>query len=651
MSLQEHRLNHYDELLAASRGEIPLDLVIRGGRTLNVFTGELLPGEIGIHRGMIVRVYASGLEGKQTLNAEGKTAIPAFIDPHLHIESSMVLPPNYAAAVVPHGTGTVIADPHEIVNVAGVDGFRMMQDNSTNLPLRILYDAPTCVPSRRDAESSGADIQAEEINAMIELGAARLGELMSDDEILSGEPTLSEIIKTGWQREVVRDAHFPLLDQVGNALGSLSFFETAAMLFSVGSTKIGLHAPMRAFVRGMIRKMREDEFQDLDTYLMALGITADHECYGPETQIKLDHGMRVMLKPHIFFFPILPDLFLGWLNTIRYNDQIGMCTDDIWPDELVEGGGIAGFLRQIIHRGVDPVDAIRFATFNNAQRLATSGMKEFSLLGTIAPGYAADIAILDGPLADVRAEAVLHGGEVVAQEGELSTPLPEPSVPDHMLKSVVVPGIKKDTFAIEPPTGAKDIARVHILDMPKPPELPFPKRAVAEVPISDGILKWDGYTMIAVFNRYDQPNAPSLGLIRGYDLKEGALASTVAHDSHNLIVLGRSVDDMVRAANTVVDSDGGIAAVSQGKLLAHIPLPVGGLMSLTEVDEMAELASSFRDAIGELGLDKNQPILPFAVFSLPVGPGAKVTDLGMWDNEEKGMIPLFPENNLAQIDN
>jgi adenine deaminase len=232
MNLLEERLTHYDDLLAAARGDQELDLVIRGARTLNVFSGELLPGEIGIRHGFIVRVYASGLKARSVLEAEGKIAIPAFIDPHLHIESSMVLPPAYAAAVVPHGTGTILTDPHEIVNVMGVEGFQLMQHNSRNLPLRILYDAPTCVPSRRMAERSGADIQADEIQAMIDLGATKLGELMSDEEIIAGEPIMAGIIKAGWRSGVPRDAHYILFEQIPRYASTVRCYSSSSNLRS-----------------------------------------------------------------------------------------------------------------------------------------------------------------------------------------------------------------------------------------------------------------------------------------------------------------------------------------------------------------------------------------------------------------------------------
>ncbi len=640
MNLLEERLTHYDELLAAARGDQELDLVIRGARTLNVFSGELLPGDIGIKHGFIVRVYASGLKARSVLEAEGKIAIPAFIDPHLHIESSMVLPPAYAAAVVPHGTGTILTDPHEIVNVMGVEGFQLMQDNSRDLPLRILYDAPTCVPSRRAAERAGADIRADEIHAMIDQGAAKLGELMSDEEIIAGEPIMAEIIKAGWRRNVPRDAHFILFEQIGRALGKLSPLSMAALLIGLVSSKVGFHAPLSAFARRMVRTMRQDDFASLDTYLMALGLTAEHENLGPEAQIKIDRGMRVLFKPHIFYFPVLPDLLFAWMRTLRYRDTIGACTDDIWPDELIKSGGIAGFLRDIVRRGVDPVDAVRFATLNNARRLAESGLQDAALLGAIAPGYRADLVLLDGPLGDFRADTVLHDGRVVARKGVLTDPLPKPNAPEKALHTVCTPPVTAATFTLHPP-AATNSTRINILEMPKPPELPFPRRIEADLSRQNGTLRWDGYTMIAVFNRYGGLEPPSLGLIQGYTLRQGALASTVAHDSHNLIVLGRNAEDMALAAQRVIDSQGGMAAVHDGKVLAHIPLPVGGLMALADLEEMAVLAAEFRRAIGQLGLDVKQPILPFAIFSLGVGPGLKVTDRGLWDNSRKSLIPLF----------
>ena len=301
MDLLKKRIDCYDELLQAARGEIPVDLAIQGGRILNVMTGEILKGDIAIHKGFIVSILTKNIQANKTIDARGKIAVPAFIDPHVHIESSMVLPPAYAEIAAVNGTGTVLADPHEIVNVMGVEGWSLMADNANDLPIRLFFDIPTCVPSKRGAETSGADIQAAEIKEMARRGGRKLGELMSSDEIIAGEPVMSDIVKAGWELGLPRDAHFPMINVLGGLFSSLNPLQMAGVMLGLLGSRLlhwpGLNAlPLKIFTR----KLRKQEFKDLNAYLVALGITADHETYGPEIQTKLDHGMRLMISSHVF---------------------------------------------------------------------------------------------------------------------------------------------------------------------------------------------------------------------------------------------------------------------------------------------------------------------------------------------------------------
>ncbi len=645
MDILQKRIMNYDELLSAARGDIPIDLTITGGRILNVMTGEIIKGDLAIHKGFIVSVFAKNIQAKQTIDARGKIVVPAFIDPHVHIESSMVLPPAYAEIVAANGTGTVLADPHEIVNVMGVEGWSLMADNAKDLPMRLFFDIPTCVPSKRGAEKSGADIQAPDVREMARLGGRKLGELMSYDEIIAGEPIMSSIIKAGWELGLPRDAHFPMIGVLGGLFSSLNPLQMAGVMLGMLGSQL-LHWPaLNALPLGIFRRqLRKQEYKDLDTYLVALGLTADHETYGPEIQVKLDHGMRLMISSHVFLtLPQMMPMLLHAIRRLRYKDQIGMCTDDMWPDDLITHGGMAGVLRLMVKNGINPVDAVRFATLNNAQRLAQAGISEATLIGAIAPGMCADLALVSEPLKNFKIDLVIHEGTVVAEHGKLIHPLPAPKIPSIALDSVHVAPVSEETFYIPAPAGLiTGPVRVRLLSLPKPPALPFPNMLEAEVPFIDGQVDTSGYTMIAVFNRYlGGKKAPAIGLIKGYTLKEGAVASTLAHDSHNLIVLGKNRADMATAVNTVLEMKGGMSAVLNGKILATLPFPVGGLMTTGSVETIAPQATAFRKAIGSLGLDPKSPILPFAVFSLPAGPGAKVTDQGIWDDINQALVPLF----------
>jgi len=643
MDLLKRRVEAYDELLAAARGDVPVDLVIQGGSILNVMTGEVLPGDIAIHKGFIVRLFAQKLEATERVNAAGTIAVPAFIDPHVHIESSMILPPHYAEIVAAHGTGTVFADPHEIVNVMGVEGFQLMMNNARDLPIRLFFDIPTCVPAKRAAESAGADIRAEEIRAMAALGGRKLGELMSYDEIVSGDPILTDIIKAGWSLGLPRDSHFPMISALVDTFGELNLGQKLGAALGMLGARLGLHALTGLAYRILTRKLRQGDYPLLDAYLVALGLTADHETYGPEIQIKLDHGMHLMVSAHIFEMPATAPLFIEGIHRLRYKDSLGLCTDDLWPDELLEKGGIAGVLRALIRQGIDPVDAIRFATINNARRLAAAGIPEAQFIGSLTPGMAADIVLLAQPLKAMNVQLVLHNGGVVAARGALTRPAPEAQVSAAVLNTVKVAPVSEETFRIAAPQGATREVRVRLLRVPKAPALPFPTFAIDKVPVRDGAVDTSGLIMIAVFNRYGRGTGPVLGLIQGYTLTRGAVASTVAHDSHNLIVLGTNRADMALAVNTILATHGGMVAVREGAVLAQIAFPVAGLMSTEPADAVARDAGAFRQAIATLGLDPHSPILPFAVFSLPATPGDKATDLGLWDASAGAHVSLFVE--------
>ncbi|MBD3214722.1 MAG: amidohydrolase family protein [Candidatus Lokiarchaeota archaeon] len=641
MSLLDRRISNFDELLKAARGELPLDIAIRKIEILNVITGEILEGDIGIHKGFIVGLFDESLKANENINGEGKIAIPSFIDPHVHIESSMILPNSYSEIIAAQGTGTIFADPHEIVNVMGIEGFNLMKNNSQDLPVRIFFDAPTCVPSKRDAESSGADIRADQVTKMIELGASKLGELMSIDDIVSGDPILTDIIKTGWKNNIPRDAHFPLLD-LSQAFEMLSFKEKIGVYLGLIGSKItkGTHfnsVPTKI----LIKKMRQLDHSTLNAYLTALGDTSDHENIGPELRIKLDYGMRILLKTPL---SDLGGLLVESVKKLRYKDAIGITSDDVWLDELMEDGAMIGVIKELVGYGLDPIDAIRFATLNNAQRLAREGVKDMSLLGAIAPGMVADVILLNGRLKKFDVDIVINEGNIVAKEGKCISSIPKAKIPLEALKTIDVPQITENTFLIHSPKTDKQTIRTRILEVPEKSTLPLPMLSQEDIPIANGALDTSGYTMICVINRYGKSDKAVKGLIKGFSVENGAIASTVAHDSHNFTIIGSNPNDMLLAAKSIIKSKGGITAYKNGNKLAHIPLPIGGLMSDAPIKNISNSITQYRKALDILGLDSSNPLLHFVVFSLPSVPGPKVTDLGLWDDQKGELVPLFMED-------
>jgi adenine deaminase len=290
------------------------------------------------------------------------------------------------------------------------------------------------------------------------------------------------------------------------------------------------------------------------------------------------------------------------------------------------------------------VDAVRFGTLNNARRLAIGGIREAAFLGALAPGMVGDVVLVADPLKAFDVQMVLHEGKVVAARGTVTVPAPQPRVPEGARHTVEVDPVTEETFTIAAPAGAGRHVRVRAFKLPKPPALPFPSFEETRVTVKDGALDTDGYAIIAVFNRYGGVDGgPVLGLIKNYSLENGAVASTLAHDSHNLIALGTNPADMATAVNAILETQGGMAAVRDGEMLAQLAFPVGGLMTTDPADVIARDAKAFRQAIATLGLDPSSPILPFAIFSLPVAPGDKVTDRGLWDAEQEALVSLFVE--------
>lgn len=638
MGLINKRIENYDEFLRAARGKSKLDLIIRDAEILNVITGEILEGDVGIHKGFIVSLYNDKLDAHEEIDGVGKTLIPSFIDPHVHIESSMILPNDYANLVAAQGTGTIFADPHEIVNVMGFEGFQLMKKNAKNLPVRIFFDAPSCVPSKRGVESSGADIRADDVVKMIESGAKKIGELMSIDEIVSQDPILTDIIKSGWDYQIPRDAHYPLLD-LSQAFDMLSFKEKIGTYMGLIGSKITKgkyfnNTPTKI----LIRKMRHLDHSNLNVYLLALGLALDHENLGPELRIKLDYGMGILLKHPI---EDLGGLMVESVNKLRYKDSIGICSDDVWLDELIQKGAMIGVIKELVSYGLDPVDAVRFATLNNANRLSQEGIQEASLMGAISPGRVADIIFLNGKLKDFRIDKVIHEGKIVASGGKTIVSIPEPNIRSEALNTVKVPEISENTFKIYTPKTSDESILTRILELPKKAALPLPILKEEKIPIENGVLNTKKYNIICVLNRYGKSDEVSKGLIKGLSLNNGAIASSIAHDSHNLIVIGSDPYNMSLAAKKVVNSNGGIAASKDGKIKAHIKLEIGGLMSSSSITQISGSISKYRNALDLLGLDSSNPLFHFVIFSLPSIPGPKVTDLGLWDDDKRKLVSLF----------
>jgi adenine deaminase len=571
-------------LVEAARGDRQLDLVIRGGALLNVYTGEVYPADIGIFGDRIAvvdRERQLGLSGAAELDAQGLIAMPGFIDTHVHIESTMVTPPNFARAVLPFGTTTVVIDPHEIANVSGRAGVEYMLRASEGLPLRVYITVPSCVPAVLGLETAGAAFDATDIAEMLTwprvIGVA---ELMDYPGIVRQQPRMAAIAEAGLLAGKALEGHAPLLGG-----------------------------------------------RELAAYLAA-GVDSDHESRDWEEMVeKLQAGMWIYGRENTFRRSA-SDLARA-LEEIPHPWNVALCTDDIDPDDLLQRGHMDRGLRVLIEKGVDPALAVRFATLNGATRY---GLRD---LGALAPGKLADIVLVES-LRNLRAKVVLSGGQVVARDGALTTTIADPVAPP-LENSVHIAPLSPSTFFLRRPGVNGDVA-LKILDID-----PNRTTRIAEAMLRfrNGLCQFPlpkEHVLLSVVPRHGQTHPPSLAILRGLPLRSGALATSVAHDSHNLIVAGRTPEDMALAAQTVADIGGGAVLVSGGQVLAIVRLPVAGLMSAESVETVAAEVRAFNDRARELGLGGSSPVLAISAMALPVAPFFRITDLGLVDTLKQEFV-------------
>lgn len=565
-------LHPRQRLLPVARGDQPADLLLKNGRVVNVFSGEVVEANVAVVGEHIAGVgdYA---QAKQTIDLGGMFVVPGFIDAHMHIESTMLPPAEFARLALPHGTTTVVADPHEIANVLGLDGIRYMMASAAQCPLNVVFMLPSCVPAT-NMETSGAT-----------LTAADLAPLM-DDARVGG---LAEMM------------NYP-----GAILGDAGVLAKLAL----GDHKrIDGHAP------GVTGRW-------LQAYAAA-GITTDHESTTlAEAREKLRAGLRVLIREGSAAKNLDA---LAPLVTAENAHRFCFCTDDRHPEDLVHEGHIDHVIRRAIARGIPPVRAIQMATLFPAQQYGLSDR------GAVAPGYRADLCAL-ASLEFSSPVFTLCGGHNVKTLLGASSPVPPPR------SAVTLPrDLSLRSFAI-PFSGA---GRARVIDatfgqITTGCAMLAPRTAGGFV-VADmqrDILK------LAVIERHHGTGNIGLGLVRGFGFKYGAIASTVAHDSHNLLVLGTNDADMLVAARAVAEAGGGQAAARDGKPLAVLPLPIAGLMSDQPFEIVAKQQAALRQAAASLGTKMPDPFMTLSFLSLPVIPSLKLTDRGLVDVSAFTFVPL-----------
>jgi adenine deaminase len=573
--------------LPIARGDEPADVLLRNGRVVNVFTGEIIEADIAIAGDTIVGV-GPGYEAKEEIDLGGRYVCPGLIDSHVHIESSMVTPPQFARAVVPRGTTTVVSDPHEIANVAGADGIHYMLDVSAGLPLTVCVNLPSCVPATPMA-TAGAELDADDLAALGELPRVLgLAEFMNVPGLVLGDP---------------------------EALAKIEAFEGRV---------IDGHSP-------------DVSGPWLQAYIGA-GPGSDHECTTAEEMIeKLRLGMVVFIREATGaknLRALVPAV------TPENSRRCGFCTDDRHPSDLLDEGHIDYLIRLAVEEGLDPVTAVRMATLNAAEWFRLRDR------GAIAPGKRADLVVLSD-LQDFRAEMVFAGGRLAAQDGEPVGEWPDPAEDADVsaVRSTVNVDWDALSFAIPAPAGVEgEHVRARVIGLV--PDQIVTEQLVEPVPVVDGQAVTDvarDILKLAVIERHHTTGNVGLGFVRGLGLERGALAGSVAHDAHNLVVAGCDDGSMMTAARAVGELGGGLVAVAGDEVLAQVPLPIGGLMSDRPLETVRQQMDALVEAAHDLGSDLHDPLMTLGFLALEVIPSLKLTDQGLVDVEAFDFVSLWVE--------
>ena len=542
-------------------GRIPAQLVLKNANLINVFTGEIYPTDVAIHTG-----YVAGLgsySGAKEIDCTGKYVCPGLIDAHVHIESAMVTPDQFARAILPRGTTTVIADPHEIANVHGLSGIRYIMESAENLPLNVFMMLPSCVPAT-PFENSGATLRAEQLAEMIDFPRVLgLGEVMDTDSVLHCKHGVFDKIVLAKQAGKQIDGHSP-----------------------------GLKG------------------RDVTAYIMA-GIRSDHECVtAEEATERLRLGASVMLREGSVARNVVDLLPAVTPETSRF---CFFCTDDKHPSEILSEGHIDYNIRLAIRHGLHPITAVQMATINPAKHF---GIKN---TGAVAPGYKADLLIVSD-LEDFRVEKVFKKGRLVAEDGQAKFQT-SPINDSKMRRSVNLQTITSDYFKL--PKNAANLPVIGIQPYSLlTDKLPFDPEAI------------DTYHKITVIERHHATGNHYTAYIAGFGTFQGAIASTVAHDSHNMVVIGSNDDDMRIAVNALAEVGGGLAIVSGTEVLGILPLPIAGLLSDLPVEEVNTILEELKYFAYQRGVRRDiDPFMTLAFMALPVIPHLKVTDIGLFDFE------------------
>jgi adenine deaminase len=561
------------------------DLLIRGGTVVSTFTGETFPADVAVRGDTIAAVLAPDTDAPEqaaeTLDATGLTIAPGYIDAHMHVESSFVTPAAFAWLTLPRGTTTVLADSHEIVNVAGKPALRWMIEDGRGTAQTILYGVPSCVPALLGFETAGAELSPDDISEMLDWpGVIGLGEVMDYRAVVRGDERMRAITAAARAKGVLLDGHCT------NLSGA-----------------------------------------NLSAYL-AEGIDSDHTKNPVDVTIeKARMGMLVMIQEK----SVRPELFAA-LAALPIRPPLCLVTDDVAPDAIAERGHLDHVARCAVRAGMPPLEALRALTWTPAQRLRLYDR------GVVSPGKRADLVLL-ADLDSFAPSVVVAGGRVVARDGAMLPP--ERAGADLPFRnSVRVGRLSPDDFRWRPDgAGTLSSGEVSLRAIRANPVDTSTVPDTVRLPLRAGEVAWEGNAvLLAIVGRHGQDRTRAYAPLLGFELGPGAVATTYAHDSHNLVVIGTTCAAMAAAANAVIEAQGGIAVV-QGDdgedLAAFLPLPVGGVMSDRPVGEVVARAKAVRAALNGWGYRHENAFMSVSTLSLPVSPALKLTDQGLVDVDRR----------------
>ena len=580
------------DLMKASFGVIQSDLVIKNIQLVNVITGEIYPANVYVYGGMISHIETKDLSHidnvKEVFDGQGKYLVPGFIDAHIHIESSMMTPRNFAKAVLPWGTTTIVSDPHEIGNVCGKEGVYYMHEISEGLPMRQFIDIPSCVPAAIGLENAGAQFDFQEIKELSHLKRCiGLAEVMDYMGVINQDSRMMDILDVVEKKDLYIQGHAPCLSG-----------------------------------------------RELSTYLCGGPSTCHETRNGKEALEKIRNGMYVDACDSSIAKSV-KEIIEGLKDNISLYDFLCFCTDDREADDILNHGHINEVVRHGIECGLDPIIAIKCASLNVAREIHITN------LGAIAPGYVADMLLVDD-LYELVPSHVFFEGRLVAQGGKMVVDIEDKVHELENRNTMFVKELSILDFVINTPIMNGEI-KVNVIDYPTL-ENPSTVLSQIDLPVENSVLKLNDSNLkyVAVINRHKNKDTICLGVTKGFGTLTGALASSVSHDSHNLVIVYDRPDNAILAANKLIECGGGMCAVNDGKVLYTLELPLAGLMSLKDAHELSKENQKMKEAINQLGLvDIHNPLLRIVTLSLPVVPFIKITDLGLVDVNKKEFIPLF----------